>query len=89
MYREALQVLVLEILQLLAKQDGGGGPVAVEEDEPAFGLGLQYGLDVGDDRRDAGAGGKGDIALAGAKLAIRSNTTRPVGASPFAGDAET
>ena len=63
--REAVEVGVLEVLELLAEHDRAGGAVAVDQREAAVRLGRERGLDDAEQRRDPAAGGEAEIVVAG------------------------
>ncbi len=78
---QALQIAVLQVFQLFAKQCTGAGAVAVQQGDAAVGLGFQGGLDDRQDRRDAAAGGDGQVvAVAGG---IEFNAEMPGGRHHF------
>lgn len=80
---EAFHVAVLQVLQLIPEQSAGGGAVAVEQGEPAFGLGFQGGLEDRQNRRDAAAGG--DRQVVALALGIQFDREVPLWRHHFQG----
>jgi hypothetical protein len=60
-HREAPEMAVLQLLERRAEQHVGHGPVAVEQEEAAFGLAREHAADDRQDGRDARARRKAGI----------------------------